>query len=359
MEIIENMKQVDKIVNEEKSAAFEIAQGMTVEEMRSLFFDENALIEPPYKVYQLNSKGHRYYYRYEDEQPVFYPSVTTILHETMPTSQFLMKWMCDKGYDEAERYKNERAYYGTFMHAQFEELLINRAYDLDQLKAKLKDYIEVNRLPDNFIYYADDLKKDVLSFAQFVMDYDVKPLAVEIALVHPELNYAGMIDCPCTMLSKIGGEERITAIVDFKSGRNGFYEDCELQLHLYKDMWNVNFPGNPIDKVFNFSPKDWRKKPTYNLKNQTDSPSAEKIPALLHIAGIEEKKRNNMFTSVSGTIDLNGDLSENIFSLTLSELIKNKTQERAPQGEELTSKEQKAEKGINTHDGKEKPSETK
>ena len=92
------------------------------------------------------------------------------------------------------------------MHAQFEELIINRFYDLDGLKAKLKDYIDNNKLPADFIYYADDFKKDILAFAQFVLDYDVKPLAVEIALVHPVHNYAGMIDLPCTMLSKPGSK---------------------------------------------------------------------------------------------------------------------------------------------------------
>ena len=226
----------------------------------------------------------------------------------------------------SERYKGERAAYGTFMHAAFEELLINRAYDLDGLKSKLKEYIEINRLPDDFIYYADDLKKDVLAFAQFVLDYDVRPLAVEIALVHPYYKYAGMIDCPCTMLAKIGGTDRINAIVDFKSGRKGFYEEAEIQLHLYRDMWNVNFEQFPITKVFNFSPKDWRKKPSYNLKDQTDSPNAKKIPALLDIAAIEDEKKDNIFTAVSGAIVLDDapDLTQNVISLTLAELVKTK-----------------------------------
>lgn len=317
---------LDAVEIEQPAGAFEIVPGMTIEEMTAMFFD-GALIEPPYKVWQLNSKGHRYYYKFDDNgTPEFYPSVTTILSQTMPKSEFLIKWIADKGIDEAERYKAERAAYGTFMHAQFEELIINRVYDLDGLKAKLKDYIDNNKLPADFIYYADDFKKDILAFAQFVLDYDVKPLAVEIALVHPVHNYAGMIDLPCTMLSKPGSKEYINAIVDFKSGRKGFYEEAEIQLHLYAMMWNENFPDIPIDRVFNFSPKDWRKKPTYNLKDQTDSPNAKKIPYLLELAAIEDEKRDNTFTAVSGEISLDNepDLTNNIVSLTLAELVKSK-----------------------------------
>ena len=329
---------------EQPTGVFEIIPGMTVEEMTAMFFDEKTLIEPPYKVWQLNSKGHRYYYRYDDAgNPELFPSVTTILSQTLPKAPHLINWIANKGIEEAERYKGERAAYGTFMHAAFEELLINRAYDLDGLKGKLKEYIEVYRLPDDFIYYADNLKKDVLAFAQFVLDYDVRPLAVEIALVHPYYKYAGMIDCPCTMRAKIGSDDRINAIVDFKSGRNGFYEESEIQLGMYRDMWNVNFEKFPVTRIFNFSPKDWRKKPSYNLKEQTESPNIRKIPYLLEIAAIEDEKRDNTFTSVNGMVvlDDNPDLSQNVISLSLAELIKAKApaEKKKPEPEKAVTVE--------------------
>lgn len=329
---------------EQPTGVFEIIPGMTVEEMTAMFFDEKTLIEPPYKVWQLNSKGHRYYYRYDDAgNPEFFPSVTTILSLTLPKAPHLINWIANKGIEEAERYKGERAAYGTFMHAAFEELLINRAYDLDGLKGKLKEYIEVYRLPDDFIYYADDLKKDVLAFAQFVLDYDVRPLAVEIALVHPYYKYAGMIDCPCTMRAKIGSDDRINAIVDFKSGRKGFYEESEIQLGMYRDMWNVNFEKFPVTRIFNFSPKDWRKKPSYNLKEQTESPNIRKIPYLLEIAAIEDEKRDNTFTAVNGMVvlDDNPDLSQNVISLSLAELIKTKApaEKKKPEPEKAVTVE--------------------
>ena len=339
------MPPFEGVENENKeSGAFELLPGVTVEEMKSVFFDTDALIEPPYKVFQLNSKGPRYYYRFnEDNEPEFYPSVTTILSQTLPTNPYLTKWIADKGFDEAERYKMERANYGTFMHSQFEKLIIERTYDLDGLKVELKRYIDNNKLPEDFIHYADELKKDVLSFAQFVLDYDVKPLAVEIALVHPVYNYAGMLDLPCTMLEKPGSDKRITAIVDFKSGRKGFWTEHEVQLHLYKMMWEANYEQHPIDKVFNFAPKDWRKYPTYHLKDQTNSVEAKKIPSLLQLAAIEDEKRDNNFTACNGFINLDDkDLTPNVISLTLSELVKTKAkkaEEAAPNNEGVEEKD--------------------
>lgn len=324
---MEIFKQFEEIENNEIDGVFELVPGMTGEEMKTMFFDSAALVEPPYRVFQLNSSGHRYYYKFDDEgNPEFYPSVTTIISQTVPKSKHLIEWIAKTGIHQSESYKMERAAYGTFMHGIFERLVIERTYNLDNLKNELKLYIQTNSLPDDFIYNADELKKDILAFAQFMIDYDVRPLAVEIALVHPHYKFAGMIDLPCSMLEKIGGIERINAIVDFKSGKKGFYEDHEIQLGFYRELWNVNFKNKKIDRIFNFAPKDWRKKPSYSLADQTNSVNIKKVPYLLELAAIEDSKKSNVFTAISGVINLDGntDFNENILSLTLSELIKRK-----------------------------------
>lgn len=313
--------------SENKANPVEVMPGMTVEEMTAVFFNADALREPQYKLFQLNSDGHRYYYRYEGATPVFYPSVTTLLKQVMPTSPFLIKWMVENGAEGATEKRDLAAAYGTFMHAQFESLLINRRYDFDIVPEILLSYMEQQNLPDKF--YGESLakiRKDVCAFAQFVKDYNVRPLAVEIALVHPECHYAGMLDLQCVMTDPKTGNE-FPAIVDFKSGRKGFYEEHELQLALYRDMWNVNYPEMPITRIFNFAPKDWRGvKPTYTLKEQTDSPNIAKIPALLTLAAIADAQMDNTMTVISGQMNLDDyKPSKNIMSLSLAELIKSKT----------------------------------
>ena len=334
-EIKQNDAALAALMAPEQEPAQEVFPGMTVEEIRAVYFNADALTEPPYRVFQLNSDGYRYYYRFNaDGTPEFYPSVTTLLKQVMPTPPALLDWMVANGKEGSKEKRDLAAAYGTFMHAQFETLIINRRYNFDNVPAVLLAYMEQNNLPEKF--YGDSLtkiRKDVCAFAQFVKDYNVRPLAVEIALVHPDYHYAGMVDLPCVMTDPKTGET-FPAIVDFKSGRKGFYEEHEIQLHLYKDMWNVNFPALPISRVFNFSPKDWRGvKPTYNLKEQTDSPNAAKIPALLALAAIEDNKMDNTFTIIAGEINLDGYNPKTcITSLSLADLIKTKaTKDNAPE----------------------------
>ena len=328
-EIKQNDAALAALMAPEQEPAQEVFPGMTVEEIRAVYFNADALKEPPYRVFQLNSDGYRYYYRFNaDGTPEFFPSVTTLLKQVMPTPPALLDWMVANGKEGSTEKRDLAAAYGTFMHGEFEKLIINRRYDFDSVPATLFAYMEREHVPESlFSQWLVKVRKDVLAFAQFVKDYNVKPLAVEIGLVHPKFRYAGCLDLPCVMTDPKTAKT-FTAIVDFKSGRKGFYEEHELQLHLYKDAWNYWYESMPITRVFNFSPKDWRKAPTYNLKDQTDSVNAKKLPYLLALASIEDEKRDNTLTIVRGVLDLDkGKISDNILNLSLAELIKKKAAE--------------------------------
>ena len=338
-----------------ESSAFEIAPGMTVEQIQAEFFNEDALQEQPEPVYRLDSSGHRYYYTFDEfGEPRFFVSVTTLIKQTLPTSPSLVKWIAEMGYEESQRFAQERAHYGTFMHAQLAELIITRSYNLNLIRERLRMFIESEQLPGDFMGYADDFKKDILAFAQFMKDTDLKPLAIEIVLTNPEDGYAGAIDLVAELTIEEKGffgevyktganagkpketkqQRRIRAIIDFKSGRKGFFPEYEIQLHAYKKMWNMNFEAHPVEKVFNWSPKDWRgKTPTYNFKDQTDSKNAKKLPYLVELARIEDEKRDNTVLSCSGIIDLDNPngLENNVTELSLAEVVKKRKQEETPE----------------------------
>lgn len=319
---MENNKFLKALLEGEKNET-ELVPGLTAEEMSAVYFDANALKEAPYKLYQLNGEGHRYYYRFEGNEPVFYPSVTTLLRQTMPTSPFLIQWIAQNG-DNADFKRDLAASYGTLMHREIERLLIARAYDLDAVTDIVREWLERENIADKYLSeWSGKLRKDILAFAQFVKDWKVRPLAVEVSLCS-SLGYAGCIDLPCVLTDKKGNEFR--AIVDFKSGRKGFWEEHELQLELYRLMWNETYEDLQIDRIFNWSPKDWRTSPTYNFKEQTDSKNIAKVPALLELARIEDDKRENNVTFCEGVIDLDGDLSGNFKTLSLAELIKARTE---------------------------------
>lgn len=376
-EVINGMEVIE---GAESNGAFEIAPGMTSEKIQAEFFNEDALQEQPEPVYRLDSSGHRYYYTFEEDgEPRFYVSVTTLIKQTLPTSPSLLKWIADMGYEESQRYAAERAAYGTFMHAQIAELLIARSYNLDKLKDRLKLYIESEQLPSDFISYADDLKKDILAFAQFMKDTNLKPLAIELVLTNPNDGYAGAIDLAAELTIEEKGffgevyktganagkpketkrQIRIRGIIDFKSGRKGFFPEHEVQLHAYKTMWNIHFPAHPVDRVFNWSPKDWRgTTPTYNFKDQTDSKNAQKLPYLVELARIEDEKRDNTMTFCNGIIDLDKpSLENNITELNLSDVVKKyKTKKEKTPEEGITEEEIKeAEKALGVNISNEKP----
>ena len=90
-------------------------------------------------------------------------------------------------------------------------------------------------------------------------------------------------------------------------------------------MWNEWFPAVQITSLYNWSPKDWRKAPTFNFKEQTDSPDIAKIPALLELFRLDGESEKEV-TIVGGTINLDSPAPavDCVKIVPLSELVKMK-----------------------------------
>lgn len=319
-------KEINKAPN---MGVYELAQDITAEQMKAVFFDENALREPSYKLCQLNARGQRYYYIANEEGVELYPSVTTILKKVMPENTFLTAWKVDLGKEASEAYTMERANFGSFVHGQLQSLLMTRMYNLDALGEALAKYVERNNLPVSFVENnIDEAKCDMLSFAKWMRDYDVRPLAIEIALYHPELKYAGMLDCVCSMrkypLGDKKGDERVVAICDFKTTTKEFRDEHAIQLGLYRDMWNLSFPDMPITEIANVSPKAWwntaKKAVSYNFEWQTENEVLRQIPYLIELYKLLPSETKKV-AICSGIINLDKEIDENVSVLTIEELV--------------------------------------
>lgn len=323
--------------------------GMTLEQMKALYFDADALQEPNYRLWQLNTKGGRYYYTFNPEgEPVFFPSVTTILRRVMPENKFLTDWKLSKGKEEAEAYTMERASYGTFIHGQLASLAAMGEYDLDGVRDALVEFVAREKLPAGFVdAHEDEAKADIVAFARWMWDYDVKPYAIEVALFSPSGGYAGMIDLACNLRiisrteeaekrAKAGDDEkklakiaeaaaqRIDAIVDFKTGKKGFYDEYAIQLELYRRMWNENFT-RPIERIFNIAPKDWtrtaKKAVSYSFEEQTDNPVLNRVDLYLKLSALMQDE-DKTIVQIGGKISLNNPGTECVKLYKLPELVK-------------------------------------
>lgn len=324
------VKQEIENVGIEMPKLLEIAPGITSQLIEPEYFDEKALKAQPKKMFRLDFGDYRYYYSFDDAgKPIFYISVTTMIANALPTNQALLKYYGDRGYEDAVRYARMRADYGTFLHGEITRFCIDKTYNLGLVKERLMSYIEDHMLPASFIAEFDPLQRDLLAWAQFVYEYNVEVEALELVLSSDINLYAGTIDIKASLDYK---GERIQAIIDNKSGRKGFFEAHEIQLHAYKEAWNENFPDCPVTKVFNWSPKDWRgAKPTFNFKDQTDSKSAKKLPYIIALAHIEDSKRENKVSCVGGIIEYGKSLEDNISMISIEEAVSKSSIETKPE----------------------------
>lgn len=277
---------------------------VTIETVHAGWIDPS--LPAPQALRRVDGQGQRFYYTAGDDVKV-YPSVTSIIRATMPMPSHLLKWWCDLGFKEAKEILSTKAAYGTLYHILCGELLQKGSFDLDSVQERITAYVLAEGITFATDWWDLELQRDLLAFAQFCAEKDVRPLAIEVPLLSEKLGYAGAIDLACELTFN---RKTVRAIVDMKSGKGGFYEDYEIQLEAYRQLWNDQYPDLPVAMIFNFSPKDWRKAPTYDLKNQTESANAYKWPLLLSMYQQAGESKPKPLTKVSGVITLGRDVSD-------------------------------------------------
>lgn len=315
----------------------------TIEQVITQWFDPQAIRLPNYKVGRINYGQGRSYIRINEdgslESPFkLYTSLTTAISSCAPMERPLLEWYCKLGLAEADRYSKMKAHYGTLMHILIGDYLKTMTFDFEEIEMKVQEYLsENNYFERECNTWADDLRYDIAAFIQFSIDCKIKPLGLEYVLLS-QRGYGTMIDLVCDLtvqekgfhgeVYKTGdrrGEPKETiqpkdyrAVINFKSGRHQFYRVNGIQIECERLLWEENFPDLPVQKAFNWSPKDWLTTPSYNLKDWTGEITLEEVEAILGLADIRyaQKALNKKYVTIGGQYYSTRGLDECVRLLT-------------------------------------------
>ena len=296
--------------------------------VQPIYYNEGILIKSPDIIYRTNTGDKRYYYKITDEGEILREaSVTTILQKVMPTSEYLIKAIAELGYNQAMAKFQKAGEFGTLEHICFSDFTLKKEFDLSTIPARIATFKITKGIDYNTDFWAWELEKDIRAYEVFAATHEIEPVAISLMLFSKELGIAGEIDCILKM--KIGTgvngnilktdlkidkngvilldkTREIYVIMDWKSGRHGFYPNNEAQLHMYNLLFKENYPHLPIDALYNWSPKNWETEPDYNLKDQTDSIEALKIQHYIDLFHISDKDRQapKYFSEQEGILKL-------------------------------------------------------
>lgn len=305
------------------------------------FADYNALgLKPKHNVRRFDDKlGNRFYYFWDDNgQLVIASGITSWLKSVKPESKYMTDWKIElvkQGLDWS-KVLNTYADYGTAMHAVYADIMIEGKPRLENLDVAKQVCVDNKKNPDMII-------KDTMSFIKWMRDYNVKPLLIEAILPCIANNgeyYAMTVDLLCEMdyitkeskmvqngfyvrgnkkgqpkFEKVTTEQkvRIIANVDFKSNfgekdRKSFFDDHKFQLIAASKSIEQNF-SIETSAIFNFSPNNWTKEPTYTFYEHTTSKEDivefELLEKLASVRGaFEPKGKFVVYPELSTDMDL-------------------------------------------------------
>ena len=298
------------------------------------------MIERGWKLWRLEKGSRRYYFNPDTNG--LYASVTSILWAELKESYFLKKWqyqmVLDQGSVDAPKdYMEERSFYGTMMHIVYTEALFADVFPSDSIKDIVTLYRDIHELYNvNVKPWIPELKSDVSAFYEWLKLVNLKIIAVETPIYYPVKHgdktigwIAGTIDLVAEIdVRKDGGDvtpktpmnnrERATVIVDYKSGKKGFYESHEIQVNSYMEGWNWiqnKYLGDKYraTRCYNFAPKESRgAKATFSFKEQTGAQSYKKFSYLYALFKLDGHDQLKPIRLIEGDFERDKGGSENI-----------------------------------------------
>lgn len=131
------------------------------------------------------------------------------------------------------------------MHIAFADFFLH-GFDYATSFNRVKTYLEACGHPKHLLgEWHKKLNKAVASHAQWVKDYAVEPVAIEMQLASDEIGIAGTLDLAHYATFKKG--ERKLCQTDYKSGN--IYDSHALQLEINKMIFEENFPTWRLKKT--------------------------------------------------------------------------------------------------------------
>ena len=321
-----------------------------IEEQQYDFLSKD-ITRPTTFIRRFQQGNNRFYYTVDPAGKVkLYSSGTTLIKDGYAEDKIALETWRNKLRAEGKDPGKELEYAasrGTLMHFLLGYYIQGKPINLSDLDILINEEApELTMLPYFGEIMAKDiewLQKAILAFGQFVEDYNVKPVALELIMKSEKYQVASPIDMICKMTIKEEGyfgevyktgekkgqpklskqEREVYTIVDFKSTQSGFYDSHYLQLQLYKRIVAENYPDLKIEGLFNWSPKEWITSPSYNLKDQsgTDSLLGNLCEVIYEQGKIKHTWKTPTIKLVEGSVSIDNFKTDVIKRVSLVEFL--------------------------------------
>lgn len=235
----------------------------TIIQVQPDYLDENFIRTQDQCLYRFDSRDGRNYFDIDQENNLnIYPSTTTVIGRFHPTGVFLKQWMVDSfaSWKDYQAFMFDVSNYGTFMHIVLKDIVLGHDVDISDLglMVRISDYLLSNDIDPARINRDEWIKKakqDAIGIVQWIQDYEFIPIAVEMTIASRDMRYAGTIDLVGIITDK---EKKYRVMIDYKTGRTGFFDEYPIQLEGYRRLWDEKYPEARIERTYNLGAKDYR-----------------------------------------------------------------------------------------------------